>query len=108
MKAGEARAHPAVRGRRLRIVERRFDGERMGAQESVFAVGNGYLGIRGGPEEGAPAHDAGVNLNGFHETWPIVYPEDAYGLARTRQTNVGVTDGSLVSPRSTTRWKRSR
>ena len=44
----------------------------MGAQESVFAVGNGYLGIRGGPEEAAPAHDAGVNLNGFHETWPIV------------------------------------
>ena len=21
-------------------------------------------------------------LNGFHETWPIVYPEDAFGMAR--------------------------
>jgi alpha,alpha-trehalose phosphorylase len=51
-----------------RIVERRFDRERIGAQESVFAVGNGYLGVRGAPEEGAPAHDAGVILNGFHET----------------------------------------
>jgi hypothetical protein len=37
-----------------------------------------------------------VILNGFHETWPIVYPEDAYGLARTGQTIANVTDGSLI------------
>jgi alpha,alpha-trehalose phosphorylase len=66
------------------------------AAESVFAVGNGYLGMRGTPEEGAPAHDAGAILNGFHETWPIVYPEDAYGLARTGQTIVNATDGSVI------------
>ena len=66
------------------------------AAESVFAIGNGYLGLRGTPEEGTPAHDAGAILNGFHETWPIVYPEDAYGLARTGQTIVGATDGSLI------------
>ena len=66
------------------------------ALESVFAVGNGYLGVRGAPEEGAPAYDAGTVLNGFHETWPIVYPEDAYGLARTGQTIVAPPDGSVV------------
>ena len=66
------------------------------AREAVFAVGNGYLGIRGTPEEGGPAHDAGAILNGFHETWPIVYPEDAYGLARTGQTIVSATDGSII------------
>jgi alpha,alpha-trehalose phosphorylase len=64
--------------------------------ESVFAVGNGYLGLRGTPEEGTPAHDAGAILNGFHETWPIVYPEDAFGLARTGQTIVNATDGSII------------
>lgn len=78
------------------IVERRLVPEQMGAAESVFAVGNGYLGIRGAPEEGAPAHDAGMILNGFYETWPIVYPEDAYGLARTGQTIVSATDGSVI------------
>ena len=62
----------------------------------MFAVGNGYLGLRGAPEEGTPAHDPGVILNGFHETWPIVYPEDAYGLARTGQTIVDVPDGSII------------
>jgi alpha,alpha-trehalose phosphorylase len=78
------------------IAERRFAPERLARHESVFAVGNGYLGVRGAPEEGTPAHDPGVILNGFHETWPIVYPEDAYGLARTGQTIVDVTDGSII------------
>ena len=50
----------------------------------------------GTPEEGAPANDPGVLLNGFHETWPIVYPEDAYGLARTGQTIVNAPDGSII------------
>src|ERR687886_2572579 len=79
-----------------RIAERGYDRARLGALESVLAVGNGYLGVRGAPEEGAPARDAGVILNGFHETWPIVYPEDAYGLARTGQTIVNATDGSII------------
>jgi len=76
------------------ITQDRF--ERDPALESVFAVGNGYLGLRGTPEEGAPAHDAGALVNGLHETWPIVYPEDAYGLARTGQTIVNATDGSII------------
>ena len=66
------------------------------ALESVVAVGHGYLGVRGTPEDGSAAHDPGVVLNGFHETWPIVYPEDAYGLARTGQTIVAPPDASLV------------
>jgi alpha,alpha-trehalose phosphorylase len=94
MRARDARerlAHPPADD--WRIVERHFAA---GASESVFAVGNGYLGVRGAPDEGAPAHDPGVILNGFHETWRIVYPEDAYGLARTGQTIVNATDGSII------------
>jgi len=78
------------------LVERGLAHGDRGALESVFAVANGYLGVRGAPEEGTPARDPGVTLNGLHETWPIVYPEDAYGLARTGQTIVNATDGSLV------------
>jgi hypothetical protein len=35
-------------------------------------------------------------LNGFHETWAIVYRENAYGLARTGQTIVAALDGSML------------
>jgi alpha,alpha-trehalose phosphorylase len=78
------------------IVERQFEPQHGPALESVFAVANGYLGLRGTPEEGFPVHEGGAVLNGFHETWPIVYPEDAYGLARTGQTIVNATDGSII------------
>jgi alpha,alpha-trehalose phosphorylase len=79
-----------------RLTESRFRPELAPALESVFAVANGYLGVRGTPEEGAPAHETGLALNGFHETWPIVYPEDAYGLARTGQTIVQAPDCSVI------------
>ena len=78
------------------IIEERFQPRFLHAHESVFAVANGYLGLRGNPEEGTPAREAGVALNGFYESWPIVYPEDAYGLARTGQTIVGAPDGTLI------------
>jgi alpha,alpha-trehalose phosphorylase len=78
------------------IRESRFRPQLAPALESVFAVANGYLGVRGTPEEGAPAHETGLALNGFHETWPIVYPEDAYGLARTGQTIVQAPDSSVI------------
>jgi alpha,alpha-trehalose phosphorylase len=90
------RQDPRAPERVWQITESRFSPEQAARHESVFAVGNGYLGLRGAPEEGTPAHDPGVILNGFHETWPIVYPEDAYGLARTGQTIVDVTDGSII------------
>ena len=79
-----------------RIVERGDSPWRRATLESVFAVGNGFLGLRGTPEEGFPAHDPGAIVNGFHETWPIVYPEAAFGLARTGQTIVPCPDGSII------------
>jgi alpha,alpha-trehalose phosphorylase len=75
-----------------RIRETRFSPEHLGRAETIFSVGNGYIGIRGGFEEGRPGQSPGTFVNGFHETWPIVHAEDAYGLARTGQTIVNVPD----------------
>src|SRR3954470_4742634 len=90
---GSGRGDPA---RAWEIVEQRFPTGYLAATESVFAVGNGYFGLRGSPEEGTPADDPGAVLNGFHETWPIVYPEDAHGLARTGQTVVNAPDPTVI------------
>ncbi|HZJ10252.1 MAG TPA: glycosyl hydrolase family 65 protein, partial [Trueperaceae bacterium] len=38
----------------------------------------------------------GTYLNGFHERAEIVYPEDAYGLARVSQTLLNVTSGTTM------------
>ena len=60
--------------------------------ETLFAVGNGYLGLRGDHEEGRDANDPGTFINGFHETWSIHHAEQAFGFATTGQTIVNVPD----------------
>jgi alpha,alpha-trehalose phosphorylase len=77
-------------------IERRFHPEFMAQTETILALGNGYLGMRGSPEEGGPVVQYGTFVNGFHETWPIVYGEEAYGFARTGQTMLSVTDGRII------------
>ncbi|MDH4361681.1 MAG: glycoside hydrolase family 65 protein, partial [Nitrospirota bacterium] len=64
--------------------------------ETIFAIGNGYVGMRGCVEEGVPAVHNGTFVNGFYESWPIVYGEEAYGFARTGQTIVNVTDSKKI------------
>ena len=50
-----------------RLVERRFAPRFLPQTEALFCVGNGYLGIRATPEEGAPVHECGTYLNGFYQ-----------------------------------------
>ncbi len=64
----------------------------LGVSETQFTVANGYLGMRGNPEEGRDTHQHGTYINGFHETWPIQHAEDAFGLAREGQTLVNAPD----------------
>ena len=79
-----------------RLVERSYNPGYVGQTETLFAVSNGYLGIRGSFEEGRPSFQPGTLLNGFHETWPIVYPEKAHGYATTGQTILPVPDGTTI------------
>src|SRR6476660_3377292 len=52
--------------------------------------------MRGCFEEGGPIGQNGTFINGFYETWPIIYPEEAYGLATTGQTIINVTDSKII------------
>ena len=79
-----------------RIVETRHLDRYAERAETAFALSNGYLGIRGTFDEGRPACSPGTFVNGFHETWPIVHSEYAYGLARLGQTIVSVPDATIV------------
>jgi len=79
-----------------RLVETRFEADDLGTTESVFAVGNGYLGLRGNFSESRDAHVDGTYINGFHETWPILHAEEAYGFARVGQTIVNAPDAKVI------------
>lgn len=100
MRTCRATADPLDRGRfpvdPWRLVERDHNPEDLALTETLFAVGNGYLGMRGNPEEGRDAHTHGTFVNGFHESWEIRHAESAFGFARTGQTIVNAPDAKLV------------
>jgi alpha,alpha-trehalose phosphorylase len=77
---------------RWSIVETAFTPALTALLETVFALGNGRIGVRGSFHQGAPAHEPGVLVNGFYESWPIEYPEAAYGFPTTGQTIVYAPD----------------
>ena len=79
-----------------RIVEARYSDEFVGLTETVFSLGNGFVGVRGSFEEGRPALVPGTFVNGFHERWPIVHAEGAPALAKTGQTIVNVPDATII------------
>lgn len=79
-----------------KIIETRFYPRFLAGAETIFSTSNGYLGIRGAFEEDAPVHQSGTFVNGFYESWPIVYGEEAYGFAKTGQTMVNVPDSTLI------------
>ncbi|MCD4524422.1 glycoside hydrolase family 65 protein [Nocardioides sp. cx-173] len=79
-----------------RLVECAYRAEDLGVTETLFTVANGYLGMRGNPEEGRDAFAHGTFVNGFHETWPIRHAEAAFGFARTGQTIVNAPDAKLL------------
>jgi alpha,alpha-trehalose phosphorylase len=78
------------------VIEQGFHSEFLAQMETMLALGNGYLGMRGCPEEGGPNAENGTFINGFYETRPIVYGEEAYGFAKTGQTIVNVTDSKII------------
>jgi alpha,alpha-trehalose phosphorylase len=78
------------------VIEKGFHPEFLAQLETMLALGNGYLGMRGCPEEGGPNAENVTLINGFYETWPIIYGEEAYGFAKTGQTICNVTDSKII------------
>eukprot|EP01065_Artemidia_motanka_P004741 TRINITY_DN1225_c0_g1_i1.p1 TRINITY_DN1225_c0_g1~~TRINITY_DN1225_c0_g1_i1.p1 ORF type:complete len:1115 (+),score=386.78 TRINITY_DN1225_c0_g1_i1:79-3423(+) len=73
--------------------------------ESLFTIGNGYIGIRACFEEGYTGPNkegdvfpsfVGTFLNGFYEEHNIRYPESGHGWAHTEQIMLNVTDAKAM------------
>ncbi len=73
-----------------------LDLDMLGQSESLFALSNGHIGVRGNLDEGDPASLPGTYLNSFYETRPLPYAEAGYGYPESGQSIVNVTDGKLI------------
>ncbi len=64
--------------------------------ESVFALSNGHIGLRGNLDEGEPHGLPGTYLNSVYELRPLPYAEAGYGYPESGQTVINVTNGKLI------------
>jgi len=66
--------------------------------ETLFAIANGSVGVRGGREEQASSSD-GAFLSAVYDRVPIFYHEGFPGFARFSDTRVPVADGKRIRVR---------
>jgi kojibiose phosphorylase len=57
------------------LIETQFDLDQLQSKETVFTIGNGYLGTRGSFEEGYPHALPATFINGLYDDVPVVYTE---------------------------------
>jgi alpha,alpha-trehalose phosphorylase len=89
-------AHPAFGVDSWSVQENYLDLDMLSQSESIFALSNGHIGLRGNLDEGEPWGLLGTYLNGFYEVRPLPYPEGGYGYPEAGQTVVNVTDGKVI------------
>lgn len=78
------------------IVETGLDVTDLARSESVFALSNGHVGLRGNLEEGEPTGLTGTYLNSVFEQRPLPYAEAGYGYPEVGQTVINVTNGKII------------
>ncbi|MCX2802188.1 glycoside hydrolase family 65 protein [Microbulbifer thermotolerans] len=80
------------------LVEPEFQPQDYNLNATLFALGNGFIGLRGAFEEGyepEPFAD-GCYLNGVYASEPITYGESAYGYAKNNQRMLSVPNGKAL------------
>jgi alpha,alpha-trehalose phosphorylase len=88
--------HPTIALEPWALRETELDLDMLAESESVFALSNGHIGLRGNLDEGEPHGLPGTYLNAFYEVRPLPYPELGYGNPPAGQTVVNVTNGKTV------------
>ncbi len=88
--------HPAYLVEPWSIRETELDFGMMAQCESLFALANGHIGLRGNLDEGEPHALPGTYLNSVYELRPLPYAEAGYGYPASAQSVINVTNGKLI------------
>jgi alpha,alpha-trehalose phosphorylase len=88
--------HPAFPVEPWAVRETGLDLTRLAQTESLFALSNGHIGLRGNLDEGEPHGLPGSYLGGFWESRPLPYAEAGYGDPEQGQQVVNVTNGKIM------------
>src|SRR5579859_4805128 len=88
--------HPAFTVEEWSVREKGLHLEKLAQTESLFALSNGHIGLRGNLDEGEPYGLPGTYLNSFYELRPLPYAEGGYAYPESGQTAINVTNGKII------------
>src|SRR5689334_17583046 len=88
--------HPAFTVEEWSVRETGLHLDTLAQTESLFALSNGHIGLRGNLDEGEPYGLPGTYLNSFYELRPLPYAEGGYAYPESGQTVINVTNGKLI------------
>ncbi|SES33950.1 glycoside hydrolase family 65 protein [Salipaludibacillus aurantiacus] len=82
-----------------KIQDNHMNQEQLLVNESLFALGNGYLGVRGNFEEGYTEDMTsirGTYINAYHDETAMEYGEKLHGFPDTQQKLVNIIDSQTI------------
>ncbi|MEO6891990.1 MAG: glycoside hydrolase family 65 protein [Ktedonobacteraceae bacterium] len=88
--------HPAFTVEEWSVRETELHLDTLAQSESVFALSNGHIGLRGNLDEGEPHGLPGTYLNSLYELRPLPYAEGGYAYPESGQTIINITNGKLI------------
>ncbi len=88
--------HPSFRVEPWSLHETTLNLDVLAQTESLFALSNGHIGLRGNLDEGGPHGLPGSYLNGFYELRPLPSAETQYGAPESSQTLINVTNAKVI------------
>ena len=78
------------------LCETNLDLDVLAQSETLFALSNGHIGLRGNLDEGEPFGTPGSYLNGVYEARPLPYAEAGFGYPEDGQTVINVTNAKIM------------
>ncbi len=88
--------HPGFAVEPWAVRETELDLDTLAQTESLFALANGHIGLRGNLDEGEPSGLPGSYLAGVYEVEPLPYAEAGYGYPEAGQTIINVTNCKII------------
>ncbi|HXQ78556.1 MAG TPA: glycosyl hydrolase family 65 protein, partial [Gemmatimonadaceae bacterium] len=93
---GQQMKHGALTIEPWSVTERGLHLDLLPQTESLFALSNGHIGLRGNLDEGEPHGMPGTYLNGYFEILPLPHAEAGYGYPEESQSLIDVTNGKIM------------
>jgi alpha,alpha-trehalose phosphorylase len=88
--------HPAFAIEDWSVHETGLQLDMLAQSESIFALSNGHIGLRGNLDEGEPFGLPGTYLNSVYELRPLPYAEGGYAYPESGQTVINITNGKII------------